>query len=567
MAGPAEERATEDVVGVAGEGQATGKVLERESSAVEKRNWVRLTKLCNNRCTFCLDSDAHDGECVPEMVVKAQIVEGRKSGATRLILSGGEPTIHPKFVDFARLGAKLGYRRVQTVTNGRMFAYPAFAKAALDAGLGEVTFSLHGHTPKLHDALVGVPGAFAEEIRGMKNVMADGRAIVNVDIVLNRRNVGCLTAMMLTFMKLGVREFDLMQVIPFGRAFSDEYRDTLFYDLEEAHAAIQEALDLKKLPGVQIWTNRFPIENLEGHEELIQDPHKLFDEVRGRYDEYARFLATGKKIECFGVRCPHCFMRRYCDSFWETTERVVGGFVWDALRIDARRGPARVPAALPAYHDLCVAARDAMSLPALDGLAGEALILELDDFSGARLPAGRPVRRLVVARGEDIEPALALAAPEVKICLNRSTAPWIAANLRAPRPGVLLGYRAHELLSESAAEDMDLRAFFAENPPSVPVEDLPACIAGPMARRSPSVLDASVLDAAGRIDIFGYVGHFVTERYYGKSLRCRACVHDAACRGIHINYVRARGFRQLVPIHHPAREAPPSRPYAASSGK
>ena len=32
-----------------------------EEAAHEKRNWVRLSYDCNNHCTFCLDSNAHDG--------------------------------------------------------------------------------------------------------------------------------------------------------------------------------------------------------------------------------------------------------------------------------------------------------------------------------------------------------------------------------------------------------------------------------------------------------------------------------------------------------------------------
>jgi len=37
------------------------KVASHEEAAHEKRNWVRLTFDCNNRCVFCLDSDTHDG--------------------------------------------------------------------------------------------------------------------------------------------------------------------------------------------------------------------------------------------------------------------------------------------------------------------------------------------------------------------------------------------------------------------------------------------------------------------------------------------------------------------------
>ena len=104
------------------------RVRQHETAAHEKRNWIRLTAQCNNRCTFCLDSDAHNGTNVSSMAVKAQIIDGKKRGATRLILSGGEPTIHPNYVEFIALGRRLDYRRIQTVTNGRMFAYPEFLK-------------------------------------------------------------------------------------------------------------------------------------------------------------------------------------------------------------------------------------------------------------------------------------------------------------------------------------------------------------------------------------------------------------------------------------------------------
>src|SRR5690349_6345372 len=90
--------------------------------------------------------------------IKIQIVEGRKKGAERLILSGGEPTMHPNFLDFVKLGKRVGYPKVQTVTNGRMFAYSEFLARAAQHGLDEITFSLHGHTAELHDGLVATPG-------------------------------------------------------------------------------------------------------------------------------------------------------------------------------------------------------------------------------------------------------------------------------------------------------------------------------------------------------------------------------------------------------------------------
>ncbi len=301
-------------------GEAGDKVQAHEEAAHEKRNWVRLSYDCNNHCTFCLDTNAHDGTMRNNMDIKVQIVEGRKKGADRLILSGGEPTMHPNFLDFVKLGKRAGYRKVQTVTNGRMFNYPAFLETAAKNGLDEITFSLHGHTAKLHDALVGTPGAFVEETAGLKAALASRRFIVNVDIVINKMNIRHLPEMLETFIGWGVQEFDLLHIIPFGNAWT-EARDHLFYDLPENLPYLQKAFAYARRPDIHIWLNRFPPPYTEGFEDLIQDPYKLNDEVRGRREEFDRYLSLGKKLSCREPdRCRYCYLQNLCDTLDEVID-------------------------------------------------------------------------------------------------------------------------------------------------------------------------------------------------------------------------------------------------------
>ena len=58
------------------------KTRSHEDAAHEKRNWVRLSYDCNNHCTFCLDSNAHDGTMRSNLDIKVQIIEGRIDLAT-----------------------------------------------------------------------------------------------------------------------------------------------------------------------------------------------------------------------------------------------------------------------------------------------------------------------------------------------------------------------------------------------------------------------------------------------------------------------------------------------------
>ena len=47
----------------------------------------------------------------------------------------------------------------------------------------------------------------------------------------------------------------------------------------------------------------------------------------------------------------------------------------------------------------------------------------------------------------------------------------------------------------------------------------------------------------GTLDLFGHAKSYIRDGYYTKSLRCTSCVHNSECRGMHINHIRAHGYR------------------------
>jgi MoaA/NifB/PqqE/SkfB family radical SAM enzyme len=589
----------------------TARAVEHERAAHDERNWVRLTYRCNDRCVFCLDAHTHDGTDREREAIKAQILDGRAKGATRLILSGGEPTIHPDYVAFIKLGRAAGYPKIQTVTNGRMFAYPEFLRRCLDAGLSEITFSIHGSNAKIHDALVGTRGAFEQEVQGLRNALADGRPVVNIDVCVSRGNVKDLPRILHTFTAMGVREFDLLHVIPFGRAYT-EGKDTLFYDLEAMRPYLLEAFAWSREPDMHVWLNRFPPQHLEGFEDLIQDPHKLVDEVRGRKEEYALLLDEGVPLDCRAPdRCQHCYLEPLCDALDGVRAQLAGGPV-ARVRIDAtaeapvvyggdpasrkraesrnqveaeaaaaavvgepgagQGAPRRLPLwapRVPVYRPLPQLVADAggavvwIVAPGLreaealvrDVPAATGIELELERYDGlaeALDPSGRlwglPLVACRVREAAEAEALLALPLGfEVCLELRRRNAAWLRALPAAPERLTLV-QPTHERLTTSAEEDLDLPAFFAELRHPVPVEGVPACILGRPPRVPLPTLDGAMLDASGKLEIFRYARRYIEDRFYTKSLRCKGCRYDEGCRGLHINHVRAHGYQVMRPV-------------------
>ena len=284
----------------------------REQAVHQKRWWVRVTRTCNNRCLFCLDSPAQDGKVEPSEVVLKRLEEGRRNGASRLILSGGEPTIHPHFLDFVKKGKEMGYTWIQVITNGRMFRYKKFTEIAVRNGLSEATVSAHGHNSELHDLLVAHKGAFSDVVTGILNLLSL-RVVVSVDVVLNKLNLPHLMDILDFYYRLGVREFDLLHMVPFGRGF-DENRELLYPDDELLKWGVSRALEWASGKDVFVWTNRLPIKFLEGNEKYFQDPHKIYDEVLGEREVFRDLFASKKEPSCLGERCRFCFLETFCQS-------------------------------------------------------------------------------------------------------------------------------------------------------------------------------------------------------------------------------------------------------------
>jgi len=384
-----------------------------------------------------------------------------------------------------------------------------------------------------------------------------------VDVVVSGPNVRHLEDILRFFLAKGVREFDLLHLVPFGRGWN-EHREELFYDPATERPHVLAALSIAARPDVHVWTNRWPAPQLEGAEPLIQDPHKIEDEVRGGLDGFRAWAARGALPECRGERCPRCFLSDFCADLERTRDRLKnGGF--RVVAIGAKAASGLGPGARAAIERQTGAAirisADTADLvaPALSALPrGASADLELDvrgPLSLSPSAAGRVTR--VVARTEaDLDDALRLPRATVEVPLERTTVA-LARRAMDKAPGrIALRQPGRALLSETVARSLapaDVAAICARG--SARAEDVPACLAGASATRVPPTLDLGILDADGEIDVFAFVQAYIENGFRTRSLRCANCVDVGRCPGAHINYVRAHGFSWMRPRRDPSGAA------------
>ncbi|MDR0523148.1 MAG: radical SAM protein [Candidatus Methanoplasma sp.] len=111
---------------------------------------VDLTNRCNMNCPICFANANQQGyvyepdfETVCRMLDALRAEEPIKCTAVQF--SGGEPTIHPRFVDIVKAAKARGFAQVQVATNGIEFAKKYdLLKAASDAGMNTIYLSFDG---------------------------------------------------------------------------------------------------------------------------------------------------------------------------------------------------------------------------------------------------------------------------------------------------------------------------------------------------------------------------------------------------------------------------------------
>jgi len=123
---------------------------------------VDLTNRCNLKCPICFANANQAGyvfEPDYDTVVKMlKVLRAQRPVPTPAVqFSGGEPTVHPRFLDIIKAAHDLGFAQVQVATNGIEFAKSIdICQKASDNGLNTIYLQFDGLRPEIYKRARGV---------------------------------------------------------------------------------------------------------------------------------------------------------------------------------------------------------------------------------------------------------------------------------------------------------------------------------------------------------------------------------------------------------------------------
>lgn len=272
---------------------------------------------CNLRCRMCYFSDPERRKSLhgrmPDADIDAALDATLPSALKLQIGCGAEPTLFPRLPHIIKKGHEAGVPFISLTTNGMLIADGHVSLRELaEAGLNEITLSLHGTTPEIYENLM--PGAkfhllktLAREIARVKREFP---LSLRVNFTINSLNITDLkgTKFWDLWEEGGVP--DIVQLRPVQKIGDSDWSDfNLTPLIEDYHLTIAPIAEECRRRGIQcIYPTKENILEVDkaqaGESALIEDltyvyisPENCYkDDFRPRQEDYHQYHRRKKSL-------------------------------------------------------------------------------------------------------------------------------------------------------------------------------------------------------------------------------------------------------------------------------
>ncbi len=270
-----------------------------------------MTRTCNLNCIHCY-SQSKNLQYNNELTLeegKAFIDDISAFGSPVMLFSGGEPLMHPHFLDLCFYAKSKGMRAVIS-TNGTLIT-KELASELKKVGLSYVGISLDG-LEAVHDRFRGKKGAFGEALEGI-NYAKEAGIKVGLRFTVNKRNAQEIPGIFKLLEEENIPRVCFYHLVYAGRGTKLIDEDL---SLEETRQTVDTILELTK--EVYSKDNQKEVLTVDNHADGPYIYLKLLKEGKREEAENVMSLLkmNGGNSSGVGIGCVSWDGEVYADQFW-----------------------------------------------------------------------------------------------------------------------------------------------------------------------------------------------------------------------------------------------------------
>jgi radical SAM protein with 4Fe4S-binding SPASM domain len=293
---------------------------------------LHITTRCNLRCAHCFHGDAEPLDMSVEFIGRV-MKEFDEMQGLRLLISGGEPFLHPRFDEINEMLDDYSFRTI-ILSNGTLIENIAIAQ---EIRAHEVQVSIDGIGPS-HDALRG-EGSYRKSLRGIE-LLTQAGLDVSIATMVHARNFLEFDEIEALVKSIGAKEWSIDVPAPAGRWGSPSPQEA--GQKTAAQAAMALSCEAMKEIG-PVLARSF------GGGIHFDDPEDAFEDAEGKHGGHAcgahlcAVMADGSICKCgFYAGDPAGSVKEGLGRVWKSMPRIeIGRLRCDCGIVSQCRGGCR----------------------------------------------------------------------------------------------------------------------------------------------------------------------------------------------------------------------------------
>ncbi|MCX6743847.1 MAG: radical SAM protein [Candidatus Parcubacteria bacterium] len=218
-------------------------------------SYIQIIRKCNQKCLFC--SNPENFKEISFAEYKKQLDDLIKLNTKEIIITGGEPTLHPQLFSFIKYALDKGMT-CRIITNGQKLADSNYLNNLADSGLQHLHLSFYSYKPEIQNFLAQNKSSYSNLIKSLSN-LAKYNFQVDLNCVINKYNAKHLDKNVIFIIKKFpyIKHFVFNNLDPFMNRASENSH--VIPRLSDFEVSLNKALKILKLAGKSFRVERVPL--------------------------------------------------------------------------------------------------------------------------------------------------------------------------------------------------------------------------------------------------------------------------------------------------------------------